>query len=473
MARARLRFLDSPEIERVYDTALRALEEVGVKVNSDDVTRLLLDNGSQPSEDGSRTLIPEDLVKEALKSAPKSVLLAAADASHDMRIPSENHDMFVANGGEGVSLVNMVTGDRRPTTTQDLRDFAILVEQLPQVDFFWPMVGALDQPNDIKEISELKTAFEWSSKHIQMGAITAKQARTMLDMASLLMDGRDNLTKRPIFSAVQCPISPLSFEKGLIEAQVEFARAGVPVVAMSASVAGLTSPVTISGTIAQVTAENLASLVITQVAARGAPFIFSSDSSPGDLKTGSIDYGALENVLFRTAAGQVGEYLGLPKMVAGVGLENLSISVGNIWEGVPYVANQSLVPSDLGSGLGGTDQAVGASFEQLILDAWVWKAAKELSREFDFDDDSISFETIKAAGLDGNFLAKKHTSMRFRSESTATRMPAVTMADRLKASSRKAAIERAREEALKMLSEPHKPRIDGTVSEEMDRIMRA
>lgn len=473
MAKARLRFLDGPEIERVYETSLRALGEVGVKINSDDVTRMLLDNGARPSEDGARTLIPEDTIRAALKSAPKSVLLAAADASHDIRIPSEDHGLFVANGGEGVSLVNMVTGDRRPTTAEDLRDFAILVEQLPQIDFFWPMVGALDQPNDIKEVSELKTAMEWSSKHIQMGAITASQARTMVDMGSLLTGGRDNLSKRPIFSAVQCPISPLSFEKGLIEAQVEFARAGIPVVAMSASVAGLTSPVTISGTIAQITAENLASLVISQAAARGAPFIFSSDSSPGDLKTGSIDYGALENVLFRAAAGQVGEYLGLPKMVAGVGLENLSIAVGNIWEGVPYMASQSLVPSDLGSGLGGTDQAVGASFEQLVLDAWVWEAAKELSREFDFDDDSISFETIRAASLDGNFLAKKHTSMRFRSESAATRMPAVTIADRLKTSSRKAALERAREEAMKMIRGPHEPRVDRAVSEEMDRIMRA
>ena len=473
MAKARLRFIDDTEIERVYETALRVLGEVGVKINSEEVARMVEDNGATSSEDGKRTLIPEELVKAALKSAPKSVLLAAPDASHDIRIPSEEGRMFVANGGEGVSLVNMVTGDRRPSRAEDLRDFAILVEELPQVDFFWPMVGALEQPNDIKELMELKTSFEWSSKHIQMGAITARQASIMVDMAALLTDGIDNLSKRPIYSAVQCPISPLSFEKGLIEAQVVFARAGIPVVAMSASVAGLTSPVTISGTMAQITAENLASLVITQTAKKGAPFIFSSDSSPGDLKTGSIDYGALENVLFRAAAGQVGQYIGLPKMVAGVGLENLSVAVGNIWEGVPYVACQSLVASDLGSGLGGTDQAVGASLEQLMLDAWVWEAAVELTRDFDFSHDAISFDTIRSATLDGNFLAKKHTSLRFRDESTATRMPAVTIAERLKGSSRKAAIAEAREEAMKILGEPHEPRLDRATSAEIDRIMRA
>ncbi|UCE92385.1 MAG: trimethylamine methyltransferase family protein [Methanobacteriota archaeon] len=473
MAKARLGFLDKDEIERVYGTALRILEEVGVKIGSEEVTRVLAASGARTSDDGERMFFSEDLVKWALKAAPKSVLLAGTDASHDITIPSEERRMYVANGGEGVSLVNMLTDERRPTRTEDLRDFAILVDELPQVDFFWPMVGALEQPSEIKEVVEFKTSLEWSSKHIQSGAMTAQQARKMLDMAGPLVDGGENLARRPIFSAVQCPISPLSFERGLIEAQVAFSRAGIPIVAMSASVAGLTSPVTISGTVAQTTAENLASLIVTQAAKEGAPFIFSSDSSPGDLKSGSIDYGALETSLFRAAAGQVGEYLRLPKMVAGIGLENLSVAIGNIWEGVAYVANQSLIPSDLGSGLGGTDQAVGASLEQLVLDAWVWDAAKEFARDFDFGEGAISFDTIKAAGLDGNFLAKRHTSLRFRGESVATRIPCAALSSRLEASSRKAAITDAREEALRILGEAHEPKLDSTLSEEIDRIMRA
>ncbi len=473
MAKAKLRFLDDTETERVYATALRILEEVGVKIHSDDVNRMLEEQGAKRSNDGKRILMDEELVRSALDSAPKSVLLAGADPAHDITIPSPEGETYVANGGEGVSLVNMVTGERRPTTTDDLRSFAVLVDSLPTVDFFWPMVGALDQPNHLKEVIELKTAFEWTSKHVQMGAITATQARSMIEMAAVLTDGKENLAKRPIFSAVQCPISPLTFEKGLIEAQVEFARAGIPVVAMSASVAGLTSPVTISGTVAQITAENLASLVVSQAAREGAPFIFSCDSSPGDLKTGSIDYGALETALFRVASGQVGERLGLPKMVACIGMENLSVAVGNLWEGVAYMANQSLIPSDLGSGLGGTDQAVGASFEQLVLDAWTWEVAKEFAREFDFSEDAISFETIRTAGLDGNFLSKRHTSTRFRDESTATRISSVTIADRLKDNSRRAAITEARGEALRILGEPRESRIDPTLAAEMERIVRA
>ena len=290
-------------------------------------------------------------------------------------------------------------------------------------------------------------------------------------MASVLTDGEDNLAKRPIMSSVQCPISPLTFEKGLVEAQVEFARAGIPVVAMTASVAGLTSPVTISGTIAQITAENLASLVISQAAQKGAPFVFSSDSSPGDLTTGSIDYGALENPLFRAAAGQVAERYGLPKMVTGLGLENLSTTIGNIWEGVHHMTIYSLVQSDLASGFGGLDQAVGASYEQLVLDAWIWEAAREFTRVFDFGDDAISFDTIRSAGLDGNFLGKRHTSLMFRKESTATRIAGCTVAERLKAASRNGALSKAHKEASRILQKPHEPKIDADQAAAIEKIM--
>ncbi len=471
MAYARMRFLAKDEIERIHGTALKILAEVGVLIHSDAVKGMLAEAGAGETEDGRRTLIPEELVTEALKGAPKRVLLASADGKNDILIPSGDQRLYVANGGEGVKMVDMLSGETWPSSSANLRDFAKLVDALPQVDFFWPMVGALEEPAAVKEVKELKVSLEWTSKHIQMGAITADQARKMVRMGSVLTNGPDNLAKRPIFSAVQCPISPLTFEKGLVEAQVEFSKAGIPVVAMAATVAGLTSPITLSGTMAQITAENLASLVISQAAKKGAPFVFSCDSSPGDLKTGSIDYGALETPMFRTAGGEIGEYLGLPKMVAAAGLENLSMTLGNLWEGVAYSANQALVPSDLGSGLGGLDQGLSASYEQLVLDAWIWEIAREVRRDFGTGDDDISFETIAEAGVDGNFLAKKHTSMRFRKEFVSTRMPETTIGVRLRDAERGEAIARAHQEAKRILGEEREPKITPEQSARLDEIL--
>lgn len=471
MAKGSMSFLDSSEIQRIHETSLRVLDEVGVAIHSQDVFEIVEGAGARRSKDGKRVLIPDGVVKSALADARRSVLLASRDGKHDITVPSGR--LHVANGGEGVFVKNLVTGESRPSNSDDLRDFAILVNELPELDFFWPMVGALEQPVSLKGIVELKNSLLFTTKHVQAMAADKGEVTRMVELASIFTGGEEELAKRPIFSAVECPISPLTFEKGLVEAQVEFARAGIPVVAMAASVTGLTSPVTISGTLAQVNAENLASLVISQAAKKGAPFIYSTDSSPGDLKTGSIDYGALEVPLIRTGAGQMSRFYGLPSMVAGVGLENLLHTMVNEWDGVPHVAIQSMVPSDLGAGFGGIDMATGASLEQLVADAWVWRVGREFVRDFDTSPDAISFETIRDAGIDGNFLGKRHTISRFRKEVVGSVLPEASLGVRMRPGKQGDLIRRARKEVEKILSKPKTPLVSKDEMSKVDICMRS
>jgi len=457
MARGKLQFLSGDEIRRIHETSMRVLEEVGIVVESKSVAKMLLENGCIASKDAKRILIPESTVKSALSKAPKSILLASRDGKHDIRIP--DHDrLFVATGGEGVYIKDLLTGETRSPRTEDLAKFMRLTDSLAQIDFAWFLVGAQDQPAHLKGLAEMRTGFSTTTKHIQSGAADLTEARNVLKLASILMNGREELAKRPIFSAVQCPISPLKFERGLVEGQTELAKAGIPVVSMSAAVAGLTAPVTIAGMLSQINAENLASLVITQTAMKGAPWIYSSDSVMGDLKTGSIDYGALESNLARTGAGQMGKFYGLPTMVVGVGLESESLLLGRARDGVARMATQALVPSDLGSGLGGIDQAAGASFEQLVLDAWVWDLAKEFIRNFAVDDLSISFETVRDGGLDGNFLGKRHTLNRFKQEFIAVSKPEAVFSGRGESEPRGLLLKKAKEEVDRLLND-HKENV--------------
>jgi len=471
MARGKLTFFDGDDIKRVHGASLRMLEEIGILLRSKSVEKMLLDAGAARIKGSKRVAIPERMVKDALYSAPKSILLAGRDGAKDMRIPSADN-LFVAPGGEGVYIRDLVKGTQRYPTSEDLRDIAIIAESMPQIDFFWELVGAQDETNEeLKGLVEMKTSFSYTNKHLQGGALSAEEARRSIEMASVITGGPKELAKRPIFSSVECPLSPLTFEDGLSEAQVVLSRAGIPVVSMSASMSGLTSPVTIAGTVAQITAENLASLVISQTAKKGAPWIFSSDSVPADLKTGSIDYGALEAQLMRTAAGQMGRHYGLPTMVAGIGLEKTVASLGGVTEGVPYMINQALVPSDLGSGLGGLDQAAGASLEALVADAWVWKIAREIIRNFDTDDDAISIQTVKEAVEDGSFLTKKHTMARFRKEMSSTVHPEAILTGRLSCEPRGALIKKAQEEAKKILSKPKTPVISKDEIRQLESII--
>lgn len=472
IARGKLEFLTPEEIENINAVSLRILKDVGITVGSKQVSDLLISAGAEIGKNGRRVLISESMVKSALASAPKSLLLASRDGKRDMRIPTVGPP-FAANGGEGVYIKDLITGDERPSTTQDVRDFASLVHSLDPIDFCWSMVGALDQPNGRKSVVEVQACLEHTTKHIQGGALNASEAKSMIEMVSVLAGDIEAFAERPFFSAVQCPISPLMFETGLVEAQVEFAKAGIPVVAMVAAVAGLTSPVTLSGTLAQLNAENLASLVITQTAEKGAPWIYSSDSSPGDLKVGTIDYGALEANLLRAGAGQLGRYHGLPTMCASCGLEETSLILADVREGVPYATAGALVDSDLASGFGGIDNAAGASFEQLLVDAWVWDAAKEFVRVFNADEQAISFDTIRAAALDGNFIGKRHTMTRFKKESAGLRKPEALFSGRPSKGNRMDLLRKANLEVTRMLGAPRTTVTTGKESAALQDIVRA
>jgi len=471
MARATLSILSRGEIEKIHSVSIRILEKIGVATNSESVSELLEGAGCTRSKEGDRMLIPEEAVKSAIASAPKSsVLLASRDKKHDIVIPSSDK-IYMANGGEGVYVKNLITGERHTSSLKDVIDFTVLCEEIPQVDFLWTMVGAIDQPPHMKEIVEMVTSLEYSGKHYMGGALSAAQARDMIEVLILLAGGRKELERRPICSAIECPIPPLGFDQGLVEAQVEFAKAKIPVVAMSAPIAGLTSPVTLSGTVTQTNAENLASLVIIQAARKGAPFVFSSDSSPADMRTGSIDYGGMESPLLHASCGQMGRFYGLPTMVAGASIAEASMSIGTVQEGISLMTNDAMMPSDLGSAFGGIDNALGASLEQLVVDTWVWDLAREVGRTFGTDDDSISIDTMREATAGGSYLTRKHTMTRFKKEIISTMRPETSSAERERIEDRGALLRKARKEAERLLNAPKESLLSRGEKKETDAIL--
>ena len=98
-----------------------------------------------------------------------------------------------------------------------MADIAKLVDGLDGIDFQWPSLSAKDMPPHAQTLYELWITLENSSKHFQGDAIHgAHNAQAQIDMAALIVGGREELKKRPIISMIVCPLAPLYFEKGAI-----------------------------------------------------------------------------------------------------------------------------------------------------------------------------------------------------------------------------------------------------------------
>lgn len=416
MAAARIKFLNKEEEDLVHRETIRCLEEVGVMVHSQSVLKLLESAGAAIDRNRSVAFIPENVVKESLRKAPKSITLHARNPKQSLVLPAENLP-YISTSGLAVYVHDHETHQNRASTRKDIAAFGKLTDATDAIGFFWPTVTATEVPAGAHSLHELWTALQSCTKHVQgVSIINAEDAKAQIELGACAAGSKEELRKKPNFSVICCTIAPLSFEHWAIEGQVELARAGVPVVSMSMCLSGMSSPVTIAGTIVTANSENLASLVITQAASAGAPHIYSAESAPADMSTGGISYLAPETPLISAALGQMARRYGIPCMTGSWG-------VGGMKPGIPEEFPEMLASTmlmmantDTGAGMGSLDSAKGASLEQAVLDSWLWEDVKPFLRSFKVDKETIAFDVIKAVGPGGTFLTHQHTHRNFRKE---------------------------------------------------------
>jgi len=430
--------MDKREEDVVHSESIECLEKLGVLVHSQLVLKMLKSAGAEVDLKKEIAKLPEDLVKKAVKNAPKEITLAARDQKRDLKIPVSRYP-FVSTGGVTVFMTDIETGERRKATSRDLADFARLADALDPIDSFWPIVTTSDCPPHAQFANELWVSLQNTTKHILgsagSGSLGVPDAKVQIALGALVAGGPEKLKKRPLFSVLSCIVPPLVFEAGAVEAQVEYARAGIPIISMSMCMGGMTAPVTVAGTILTLNVENLASLVITQTAAPGAPHIYCSEATLGNPVTGLIGYRGPEAPMIFAAAAQMARRYGLPKMTGILGIDGKDPGVNVPFGEVSTLMLSAMSGTDLCSGIGGIDLNKGCSMEQVVIDSVMWEEYRAFMRAFSVTEETAALDVIKRVGQGNTFLTDPHTVKNFRSQmfikGKKTELYGATMSDRM------------------------------------------
>jgi trimethylamine--corrinoid protein Co-methyltransferase len=417
LAVARLRFLDKQEEDFVHEQSIKSLREIGVLVRSPGVLKTLANAGASVDHKTGVAKIPERMVSEALKKAPKTLRLCARDPKYDMPIPVESAPN-IATTGLGIYMRDIDTGEKRPSTRKDIADFVKLGDALDPVAFCWTSLTATEVAQSAHGLHELWTAMQNTTKHVMSVEVSsAADSQRQIKLASFVAGGEEALRKRPIFSVICCSIAPLSFDAHAVEGMAELAKSGIPVASMSMSLSGGSAPVTLAGTVINANTENLASLCITQFTAPGAPHIYCSSSAPIDMRTGSINYMTAEPALISASLGQMAAKYKLPSMVGDWGINDKEEP------GIPHSMTQifgvvltTMSGTDLAGGMGGLDAVKGASLEQMVIDATIWDNLRAYMKKIDFNEQTAALDVVKAVGHGNTFLNHPHTLRNFKKE---------------------------------------------------------
>jgi trimethylamine--corrinoid protein Co-methyltransferase len=393
-------------LQEIHDRSLQLITERGIRFHSKAVRETWHGVGAEVLGDVVR--IPPEVIEAALKKAPGSFTLCARAGEGDLKLDGQR--TYYSQDGCAALVIDFETGQRRASRTEDIERMALISDSLDPVDIVSPTVSAQDVPSHAMAITELQACFLNSGKHVITESVTtARDARAQIDLAAAVAGGEDALRERPIFSNFVCTISPLTQDAGGMEAALTFAHAGIPVGIYPMATTGVTSPVTLAGTMAIVNAEVISALALLQIAEPGAKVFYAGGPATLDLRTGSYVGSSPEALWLRTMVAQMARFYGLPSIVGAGATSAKEPGPQAGWEDALSFLLPSMAGASVLFGLGLLDGSNLLRYEEIILETEAAAMVRRMLTDVDFGEDSFALDLIKELGPGGVFLGEQHT----------------------------------------------------------------
>ena len=134
--------LSDDEITDIHYASLEILEKTGVYVEDDDAIDLFHSIGCRVDIDKKIVKIPHYLVEKAIRTAPSRIVLGARNS--DKSFIMEGKRVTFTSFGEGVSVVDINTGEIRDSTKKDLAAGTRLMDALDAYGVCHRPVSSLD-----------------------------------------------------------------------------------------------------------------------------------------------------------------------------------------------------------------------------------------------------------------------------------------------------------------------------------------
>lgn len=449
----RFEVMEPKSAEAIHVNSLYLLEKMGIKVVSDEGRRLLKEAGADVDEKTKIAKIPKYLVEESMRRCPHSFKMAARNPENDFVL--DGRHCYTCTDGVGLATIDLETGERRGSTLKDVADSAKIVDYLPMMHMYNPLVTPLEVPKHAHTVHEFKAALENCEKHYTTGSTYQKEEAVYeLKMAAAVVGGEKELKKRPIISSIACTTSPMVLGM-TTDAAIEFSRAGCPPLLMAMPLIGATAPMTVAGATLLGNAQVIALATVLQLAAPGSPLCYSTEPMAMDVQTGLFEGLFPAADMVRAAHVQMAKYYKIPIFVGGWGTCSKVPDVQAGYEKAFSAFLCYLSGADMTSGPGLLENWTVLSFEQLIIDHEMFTMMADMLKGFPVDDDSMPLDVIMEVGHEGHFMGKKHTLDHFRQ----MWQPMVTDGQPYKTwktQGSKSAVDHAKEKAKEILK-THKP----------------
>ena len=403
--------LTESDCQRVYDTALELIEEVGMGDPIPEFVKAVTEAGGR-MDDGGRLHYPRSAVERVVEeTAAKSWVWHGLD--EDKSIELSDRRVHYSTAGAAVLMLDHRSREFRPSTTADLYDAARLVDTLEHIHIFMRTVVTRDVESS-REV-DINTAYAvmmGTGKPQGTSFFRPEHVGEVVDMYDYVLGGKGEFRRRPFACANNTfVVPPLRFAYESTECMAAQIEAGMPINLLSAGQAGATSPAALAGSLVQALAECLAALTSVNLISPGHPCVMGLWPFVSDLRTGAMSGGSGEEAVLNAAAAQAVNWLGLPSGVAaGMSDSKLPDNQAGYEKGITTVLAGQAGANVVYESAGMLASLLACSLEALAIDNDMLGAANRTIRGVDIDDDSLSARVIReAVSGPGHFLGSEQT----------------------------------------------------------------
>ncbi len=413
--------LTQEQVERIHEASLEILENVGLLVRNEKARAVFDKHGCKVDSETQMVTFPRAVVEKYRKMLPTKFTFRGRDPKFDRTIPYDRP--ILVTGSSAPDIIDPVSGKERRARSDDIARIAHLVNELPAYDVFSVSTLADDAPEGQFTLARLYPALKHCLKPIRSTTKDMDDIHAIMRLLFAIAGSEAAYMERPFVTHHYCPVvSPLTMDHLSTEAIMYFSEKGLPVYPSIVPNAGLTSPMSMAGTLVQGNAEFLAAAVLMQMCREGTPTIYASLPTIADMRTGAYASGGIECGMLHIAFAQMARFYNVPSG-GYVGLTNSKVNDAQSG----YETGMSVVAGLLGGAdmfnTGGLIDALKTfDFAKAVIDDEIFQMLKRMKRGINFSEEELALDIIAQVKPGGSFMMSPHTAKRMKSEALLTKL---------------------------------------------------
>ncbi|MBU1100288.1 MAG: trimethylamine methyltransferase family protein [Bacteroidetes bacterium] len=412
--RPTVKFLSKSLIEQIISEAKDILCKLGVKIENPELVSKLADYGARIENDASKVFFTNEIIERALKSVPKSFQLFDSSGNETNNFSGNN--IHYTPGSSAINFLDYESQDIKQPLTKDYIRYVKIVDQLKYIASQSTAFIPTDVQDKFADSYRLFLSLLYSGKPVVTGTFTAESFEVMKNFLVTVRGSKEALKEKPLSVFTACPTSPLKWGDVSSQNLTDCARYSIPVEIVCMPMAGFISPVTLTGTLIQHTAETLSGIVISQMTNPGTPILYGGSPAIFDIRYETTPMGAVETMMIDCAYNEIGKYLGIPTQAyialsdskfldAQAGLED---GMGATLAALSGINNIS--------GPGMMDFENCFSLEKLVFDNEVCGKTLRMIKGIEPKDDFPAISLFTELLEEEHLLISKHTRKHLRTE---------------------------------------------------------